>query len=64
MIRIIISAQAETDLDSIAAYIAEDNPVRAVTFIHEVRAKFLDIVQSVRKALRNDRIGARTSGQR
>lgn len=45
MIRIIISAQAEIDLDSIAAYIAQDNPVRAVTLIHEVRAKFLDIAE-------------------
>ena len=28
------------DLDEIAAYIAQDNPRRAVTFIQEIRAKF------------------------
>lgn len=43
MIALVISPQAESDLDSIAAYIAQDNPARAVTFILEIRAKFVDI---------------------
>jgi len=30
---------AEEDLESIADYIAEDNPSRAVTFIQEIREK-------------------------
>lgn len=33
----------EDDLDAIAASIAEDNPVRALTFIREVRAKALSL---------------------
>lgn len=43
MIALVISPQAESDLDSIAAYIAQENPARAVTFILEIRAKFVDI---------------------
>lgn len=45
MTDLIISPQAERDLDSIAAYIARDNPERAVTFIMEIRAKFVDIAE-------------------
>jgi toxin ParE1/3/4 len=43
MTKLVISPSAESDLDLIAAYIAKDNPPRAVTFIQEIRAKFLDI---------------------
>jgi toxin ParE1/3/4 len=42
---LIISPEAESDLDSIAAYIARDNPDRAFTFIMEIRARFLDIAE-------------------
>lgn len=35
-----LSAYVEADLDDIAAYIAQDNPQRAVVFIQEMRAKF------------------------
>lgn len=35
-----LSRFVEDDLDAIAAYIAEDNPVRAVSFIREIRSKF------------------------
>ena len=35
-----LSAFVETDLDEIAACIADDNPGRAVTFIQDIRAKF------------------------
>ena len=36
----VISPQAESDIDGIAAYIAEDNPERAVSFILEIRQHF------------------------
>lgn len=35
-----LSAFVETDLDEIAAFIADDNPERAVTFTQDIRAKF------------------------
>ena len=38
--RLELSAFVETDLDEIAAFIADDNPRRAVTFIQDIRAKF------------------------
>jgi toxin ParE1/3/4 len=38
-----LSRYIEGDLDEIAAYIAQDNPGRAVTFIRDIRAKFYDI---------------------
>ena len=38
--RLELSASVETDLDEIAAFIADDNPGRAVTFIQDIRAKF------------------------
>ena len=37
--RIEFSRWVESDLDSIAEYIAQDNPHRAVTFIREIRQK-------------------------
>ncbi len=40
MTRLELSASVETDLDEIAAFIAGDNPGRAVTFIQDIRAKF------------------------
>ncbi|MEF8718099.1 MAG: type II toxin-antitoxin system RelE/ParE family toxin [Candidatus Accumulibacter necessarius] len=41
--RLELSRFVEGDLDDIAAYIAHDNPHRAVTLIQDIRAKFLDI---------------------
>ena len=38
-----ISAEAEADLESIGDYIARDNPVRAVSFIRELRAKCMNL---------------------
>ena len=38
-----ISSFIEGDLDDIASYIAQDNPSRAVTFIQDIRAKFLEV---------------------
>ena len=43
--RLELSAFVETDLDQIAAFIADDNPERAVTFIQDIRAKFR-VIQS------------------
>lgn len=43
MNRLELSPFVEGDLDQIAAYIARDNPRRAVTFIQEIRVKFRDI---------------------
>jgi toxin ParE1/3/4 len=37
--RVEFSPWVEGDLEAIADYIAQDNPVRAVSFIHEIRAK-------------------------
>ena len=38
--RLELSAFVESDLDEIAAFIADDDPRRAVTFIQEIRVKF------------------------
>jgi plasmid stabilization system protein ParE len=38
-----LSPFIESDLDAVAAFIAEDNPRRAVTFIRDIRAKFRTI---------------------
>ena len=38
-----LSRYIESDLDDIADFIAQDNPVRAVTFIQDIRTKFFDI---------------------
>ena len=35
----------EGDLDAIAAFIAADNPRRAVTFIQDIRVKFVAIAR-------------------
>ena len=43
MIRLELSGFVERDLDDIAAYIAQDNPLRAVTFVREIRATFRTI---------------------
>jgi toxin ParE1/3/4 len=37
--RIRLSPQAETDLETIADYIASDNPVRAMRFVQALRAR-------------------------
>ena len=41
--RLELSRFIEGDLDDIAAYIAQDNPHRAVTFIQDIAAKFLEV---------------------
>lgn len=42
----VVSAEAETDLEEIGDYIAQDNPQRAETFIEEIRARFEAISQN------------------
>ena len=44
--RIELSSFIESDLEEIADYIALDNPGRALSFIHEMRAKFRLIAQN------------------
>lgn len=43
--RLELSPFIEGDLDEIAAFIAEDNPRRAVTFIRDIRGKFAVIAR-------------------
>jgi plasmid stabilization system protein ParE len=38
-----ITAEAEGDLETIADYVAQDNPVRALTFVQELRAVCLGL---------------------
>ncbi|OWV87623.1 plasmid stabilization protein [Rhizobium sp. R635] len=40
------SSEAENDLEQIADYIAEHNPLRALSFIRELRSKCVDLVDS------------------
>ncbi len=47
--RVEFSAYVESDLDEIAAYIAADNPVRAVRFIDEIDAFFARIGENPRQ---------------
>ena len=41
MKRVVFSRQAKLDLQSIADYIAVDNPSRALTFVEEIEARCL-----------------------
>lgn len=38
-----LSAEAEYDIETIGDYIARDNPLRALTFLRELRAKCLGL---------------------
>ena len=44
--RVELSSFVEGDLDTIADYIAQDNPTRAVSFLHEIRAQMLAVGQN------------------
>jgi len=44
-VRLEFSRWVESDLDTIADYIAQDNPQRAVTFLREIRQKLYKIGQ-------------------
>lgn len=41
-----LSSEAESDLEQIADYIAQDNPRRALSFIRELRSKCEDLVDN------------------
>lgn len=44
--RVVSSPKAEGDLEEIGDYIARDNPVRALTFLEELRATCLAIAEN------------------
>lgn len=48
---------AEEDLESIADYIAEDNPSRAVTFIQEIREKCRTLAEMPKSAPARSELG-------
>lgn len=57
-----ITAEAERDLEGIAELIAQDNPQRALTFILELRDKYLDLAAAplaFALVLRYERFGVR-----
>lgn len=41
--RVVLSAVAESDLEAIADYVAQDSPARAVDFVRKIREKFAAI---------------------
>lgn len=43
-----ITAEAEADLESIADYIAHDNPLRAVSFVQTLRRKCVELAETPR----------------
>jgi toxin ParE1/3/4 len=51
---VIFSPDAKADLEEIADYIAEDNPVRAISFVEELRKKALNIRFAPRAYPRRD----------
>ncbi|WP_375458683.1 type II toxin-antitoxin system RelE/ParE family toxin [uncultured Enterovirga sp.] len=46
MLTVILSAEAEADLERICDYIAERNPGRAISFIVELRGRILALVDA------------------
>jgi len=44
--RLELSSFVEADLDTVADYIAQDNPTRAVSFLREIRAQILAVGQN------------------
>ena len=44
--RVLFTSLADTDLEEIGDYIAQDNPARALTFIQEIRAQCQKIGKS------------------
>ncbi len=43
--KLVIAAQAEADLEQIADYIAADSPVRALSFVRELRQSCMTLVE-------------------
>lgn len=46
MTRLFFTPQSKSDLTAIGFYIAKDNPHRAISFVHELRAQCRKIAQS------------------
>lgn len=46
MMRLVYTPQSKKDLDDIGMYIAQDNPRRAIRFVHELREQCRKITQS------------------
>jgi len=46
MARYRLSRQAQADIRDIKAFIARDNPVRALTYVQELRAKIEEVAQA------------------
>jgi toxin ParE1/3/4 len=45
---IVVTAEAEADLEQIAAYVAEQSPQSALTLIHELRARCESLLDAPR----------------
>jgi len=58
MKRVVFSPQAERDLESVADYIAQDNPRRAATFVGELRDRCGLLGRHPRSARRFPELGA------
>jgi plasmid stabilization system protein ParE len=61
-VKVRITAEAESDLGCIADYIAQDNPARALSFLHELRDACLglaDMPLAFQLVPRYERFGAR-----
>ncbi|MGL5363927.1 MAG: type II toxin-antitoxin system RelE/ParE family toxin [Bosea sp. (in: a-proteobacteria)] len=43
--KLVIAAQAEADLEQIADYIAADSPVRALSFVRELRQSCMSLLE-------------------
>jgi toxin ParE1/3/4 len=56
--RMVFSGFVENDLDSIADYISQDNPARAVTFLVEIGAKLHAVANQPRLYRLRPEIGA------
>ena len=56
--RVELSRFIEDDLDTIATYIAQDNPARAVSSVKQIRARFHEVGQGPRLFQLRPEIGA------
>ena len=57
MMRLRFSRRAEADLEEIAAYIARDNPARAVTYVQELREHCRNLLTFPRAARLRPELG-------
>lgn len=57
MNRVLLTPRAEQDLEEIGDYIATDNPIRAHTFVQEIRTHFSRIAESPTAYPRRQELG-------